>query len=214
MPRNVYSNNDTLIAYVSNVTDLKNATLHYSIAGAANVSTLDMEIFENKTCRVFVPGQDAGSFVNYVVEATDALENSLVAVGNYSVKHLTALNISLVHDSIHIGDNITLRGYLTPQDDNVPMTVSFISTNKTEHITCHTIANGSFIASFKPQTLGVWRVRSELVEDELRYGSLSVELSVRVEEPSFLVKYQYYIGGGLGAVAVLGVVVYLKKFRE
>jgi hypothetical protein len=216
IPKNVYSNNDTLIAYVSNVTDLKNATLHYSISKdvQGNTSSLSMEIFEAKTCRVIVPGQDAGSFVNYVVEATDELDNSLVATGNYSVKHLTSLNISLTQEAIHVGGNITVKGYLTPQDDNVPVTVSFISTNKTERVTCYTIANGSFIGSFRPQTLGVWRVRAELVEDEFRYGSISAELSAHVEEPPLWLKYQYYIGGGLGAVAVLGVVVYLKKFRE
>jgi hypothetical protein len=57
-------------------------------------------------------------------------------------------------------------------------------------------------------------VQATLDEDNLRFGCVSGILTVRVEEPSVFAKYGLFIGGGLGAAAAVGAVVYVKKFRE
>jgi hypothetical protein len=36
---------------------------------------------------------------------------------------------------------------------------------------------------------------------------------VKIEEPTFLMKYSLYIGGGVAVVAVVGIVVYVKKSK-
>ena len=213
VPRRVYPNNDTVVAYVSNSTDLKNVTLQYSTNDWENATGLEMEILDKRTCRGVVPGQAAGTFVSYRVEASDVLENVLVACGNYSVKYLSVLNLTVIREAVYLDENITVKGYLTPPAESLPITVCFTSANESKQIICYTLANGTFTASFKPETLETWKVEAKFGEDEFRYESSSCQLMVRVEEPPFLVKYSFYIGGGIGVIAVIGVIVYWKKSR-
>ncbi len=212
-PEKAFPQNDTVVAYLSNSTDLKNATLQYSTNDWENFTTIGMEILDNRTCRASIPGQAAGTSVSYRVEAGDVLENLLVASRSYSVKYSSTLNLSLVGEAVVLGENITVRGHLTHPDVNLPITVYFTSTNESKEIVCHTLANGTFTASFKPETVGTWKAQARFAEDGFRCESVSSQLTIIVEEPSFLVKYRLYIGGGIGAIAVVGVIVYLKKFR-
>jgi len=212
-PEKAFPQNDTVVAYLSNSTDLKNATLQYSTNDWENFTTIGMEILGNRTCRAAIPGQAAGTFVSYKVEAGDVLENVLVASRSYSVKYSSTLNLSLVGEVVVLGENMTVRGYLTHPDGDLPITVHFTSTNESKEIVCYTLANGTFTASFKPETVGTWKAQARFTEDGFRYESISSQLTIVVEEPSLLVKYRLYIGGGIGAIAVVGVIVYLKKFR-
>lgn len=213
VPEKVYPHNETVVAYVSNSTDLKNATLQYSTNGLGNVTAMEMEILDNRTCRAVIPGQAAGTSVNYMVEASDVLENVLVAYGNYSVKYPSALNLSLISEAVYLGENITVRGRLTPPAENLPITVYFISANESKQMVCYTLENGTFTAGFKPEALGSWRAQARFSEGEFRYGSVSLELTIKVEEPPLLVKYGLYIGGGIGVIAIVGVIIYWKKSR-
>ena len=214
VPSRVYPENITTVAFTSNSTDLVNATLQYSTDSWQNTTALNMEIVDNRTCQAVIPGQAAGTSVVYRVLADDVLENTLKINGSYAVKYSTALNISLPHKTVVIGENVTVRGYVTPASDELPLALTFTATNKTVQVECTTFENGTFVASFKPDTLGTWSVQASFVEDKFRYGVTSGELSVKVEEPSFIAKYSLYIGGGLGAAAIVGGVVYVKKFRE
>jgi hypothetical protein len=213
-PSRVYPNNDTEIAYISNATSLVDATLQYSIDGWRNTTALTMELVDNRTCRVAIPRQEAGTSVSYRVTANDVIQNVLYASGVYTVKHSSTLNVSLVHNAVTIGDNITVRGYLTPPEEHLKITVTFASLNITKSVTCFTFENGSFIASYRPEILGVWEVQAAFAGDDIRYESTSPHFTARVDEPSILVKYSLYIGGGVGAVIAASVVVYFRKFRE
>jgi len=210
----VYPQDNVTIAFTSNSTDLVNATLQYSTNSWQNTTVLSMEVLNNRTCRAVIPGQVAGTSVVYKVRADDVLKNTLEAKGNYSVKYPTALNISLPRKAVVIGENVTVRGYVTPAGDELPLTLTFTSINRTKQVECITFENGTFVASFGPDILGTWYVQATFAEDRFRYGVTSGELSVKVEEPSFIAKYSLYIGGGLGAAAIIGGVVYVKKFKE
>jgi len=213
IPRRVYPYNDTVVAYVSNSTDLKNVTLQYSTDSWKNATTSEMEILNNRTCRTVISGQTPGTFVSYRVEANDVLENVLVAYGNYSVKYASTLNLTVVSEAVYLGANLTVRGYLAPPAESLPVTVYFASTNESKQITCYTLADGTFIAGFKPETIGSWKAQAKFAEDGFRYESLSSQVTIRVEEPPFWVKYSLYIGGGMGALAIIGVIVYWRKSR-
>ncbi len=214
VPEKTFPHNDTQVAYISNCTDLERATLEYSTDDWSNTEKLQMEIVENRSCRAIIPGQPAGVTVVYRVEALDSVENILSAEGSYLVKHKSELNISLIQERITIGSNISVRGQFTPPDDVIPIRVRFTSTNSSREILCHTLPNGTFTATFRPETLGTWRVKATFHEDRLRYESASSEVQVEVEEPPFLAKYSMYIGGGLAGAAILGALIYWKKFRE
>jgi hypothetical protein len=213
VPVRVNPDNETEIAYISNSTELVNATLQYSTNNWANTTALPMEII-NRTCRATIQGQSAGTNVNYKVEALDFLENFLTASWNYSVKYPSALNITLAHEVIVLGQNITVTGTITPATENLPIAVYFVSTNKTIEIECLSESDGTFTASVMPETVGFWEVQARFSGTNTIFDGQSDSLLAKVDEPSFFAKNALYIGSGVGVAAVIGIVVYLKKFRE
>jgi len=214
-PGKVYPNSDATVAYVSKSTDLVNATLQYSTDGWKNVTTVKMEIVDDRTCRATVPGQNFGTSVVYGIEASDVMRNVLTANGSYPVKRPSSFNVSLTREAVSLGENITVQGYLTSRVAGLPITIYFEFGNESGSIDCYTVENGVFTGSFRPEAVGIWSVQAVFFEDGLTYGTVGPQLTIEVQEPSFLAKYSLYIGigvgGGVAAVAV--VMVYLKKWR-
>jgi hypothetical protein len=172
-----------------------------------------MQIVDNRTCRVTIPGQNASISVAYKVEAIDTLKNVLSANSSYSVKYPSELNLTLVHDLVHIGENATVMGFLFPRMGNIPVTVFFNSANTTKEILCHTLDDGTFTTGFQAESTGSWQVQARFNGTVSLYPCASSTLLVKIEEPTFLMKYSLYIGGGVAAVAVVGIVVYVKKSK-
>jgi len=214
-PGRLYPNDTGLVAYVSTSTDLVNATLQYSTNNWVNATTIPMEIFDNRTCRTTIPGQVAGTNVVYGIEATDLLTDILVANGSYTVKNPSMLNITVIRPTVTFGDNITVKGFMTPQAAGMPITVYFDSGNDSESIVCFTLADGSFTASLRSNAIGTWNVQAVFYEDASTYGSMSQQLVATVEGPSFLAQYSLYIGLGVGAAAAGSAILmlYLRKWR-
>ena len=97
----------------------------------------------------------------------------------------------------------------------VLVTVQFIHLNETKTVNCTALANGTFTATFQPGTTGIWTVQATFSGSKTVYECESGIVLVTVEEPSFLVKNGLFIGGGLGGgLAAVGVVVYIKKYRQ
>jgi hypothetical protein len=91
---------------------------------------------------------------------------------------------------------------------------TFIRGNVPETAQYTTLANGTFTASIQPET-GIWTVEATYAGSDTVYGCESGLVLVTVDEPSFFTKNMLFIGGGLGgALAAVGVVVYLKKYRH
>ncbi len=216
VPSGLYPNDTGVVTYVSTSTDLVNATLKYSINNWANTTTIPMEILaDNRICTAAIPAQIAGTNVAYGIEATDLLTDILVANGTYTVKNPSMLNITLIRETETLGDNITVRGQMTPQTAGMPITVYFDSGNYSESTVCFTLADGSFTASLPPNATGTWNIQAVFYGDASAYGSMSQQLVANVEGPSFLAQYSLYIGLGVGAAAVASavMVLYLRKWR-
>jgi hypothetical protein len=82
-------------------------------------------------------------------------------------------------------------------------------------VECTALENGTFTANFQPETTGEWMVQAAFAGNSSVYACNSAVVMVTVEEPSFLVTYGLYIGGGVGGgLAAVGAVVYIKKHRE
>ncbi len=214
VPERVHADNDTLVAYVSNSTDLEGATLEYSTNGWINSTVIEMEILDNRICTATIPRQPAGTIVNYRVEANDTLKNVLVANKTYPVKNELMLNLTLAQEVVTLGENVTVLGNATTVNRTVPITIYFSSTNGTKQIVCYTNANGTFSASFKPEVLGMWEVQARFDGDVFLYENVSQWVSVEVREPSILVKYSLYIGGGIGAAIVVIAIVFWRRSKE
>jgi len=214
VPNRVFPQNETVIAYVSNSTDLVNATLEYSTDNWGNVTAVPMEIVGDRMCNATILGQNASTKVTYKIEAEDVLKNVLFANGSYVVKYPSALNLTLVHESVHIGENITVKGYLTPEIGNLSVTVYFDSQNGTRKIESHTLNDGTFSVGFQTEQVGSWEAQARFDGDESFYPSSSQSLTIIVEEPTFIMKYSLYIGGGAAAAAIVSAVIYIKKFKQ
>jgi hypothetical protein len=212
-PIRITPNTPVDIAYNSTEADIENATLQYSTDNWETSTAMEM-MATNRTCNATIPGQNAGTLVQYQVQAHDTLKNDMSAAGNYTVKQLSTLNITAVHDTVTIGDNITVTGLITPENESLPVDVQFFGANTTEQVECETYDNGTFTASFKPDATGLWAVQATSAETDTVYQCESVELLVHVEDPPFYVTYGLFIIGGAVGGSVAGAVVYLKKFRN
>ncbi len=74
--KRVYPTDDTAIAYVANSSALESAALRYTTDDWKNVTTVDMAV-SNMTCNGTIPRQQAGTVVEYTVQAVDTLKNNL-----------------------------------------------------------------------------------------------------------------------------------------
>jgi len=214
-PQRVTPANETLIAYATNTTRLENATLQYTIDNWKNATKMNM-VVSNMTCNATIPQQEAGSFVEYTVQATDTVKNMLVATGNFTVKYISAItDFNATRIPVTIGENITVTGTISAEAGGAPVTVTLMSANATETLTCTALGNGTFTATYQPETIGDWMVQASFAGNSSVYACESEPVLVAVQEQSFLVAYGLYIGGGVGGgLAAVGAVVYIKKYRE
>jgi hypothetical protein len=82
-------------------------------------------------------------------------------------------------------------------------------------LACTALGNGTFTATYQPETIGDWMVQASFAGNSSVYACESEPVLVTVQEQSFLVAYGLYIGGGVGGgLAAVGAVVYIKKYRE
>jgi hypothetical protein len=214
-PQRVTPADETLIAYETNTTQLENATLRYTIDSWKNETRTEMAV-SNMTCNATIPRQEAGSLVEYEVQATDTIKNMLAAAGNFTVKYPSAItDFNATRMKVTRGENITVTGTLSAEAAGAPVTVTFMSANATETVECTALGNGTFTASFQPETIGDWIVQAAFAGNSTVYECESAVVMVTVEEPSFLEVYGIFIGGGVGGgLAAVGAVVYIKKYRE
>ncbi|MGD0159785.1 MAG: hypothetical protein ABSB89_05745 [Candidatus Bathyarchaeia archaeon] len=211
VPTAVYPDNDTTISYASNSTDLQNAILQYTTDNWNSNDTIDMDV-SNNTCNATIPKQAAGTTVNYIVTATDTLENLLGARGAYQVKYASTMNLTSTSMEPTLGDNVTLEGSFNPQTANVPITIYVSSANVTEQIQCFTLQDGTFMASFRPNSTGEWLAYAEFYGNSSIFASESPPLTIQVQEP-VLTKYSLFILIGVGTATAIGVLVYARKFK-
>jgi Cu/Ag efflux protein CusF len=213
-PQRVTPANETEIAYATNTTQLENATLRYTTDSWKNVTRVEM-VVSNMTCNATIPQQEAGSVVEYTVQATDTIKNTLEAAGNFTVKHTSAItDFNATRMTVTLGENITVTGTLSAEAGGAPVTVTFISVNATETVQCTALGNGTFTASFQPETTGTWIVQAAFAGNSSVYECESTIVQVTVEEPSSLLMYGLIGGGVGGGLAAVGAVVYIKKYRQ
>jgi hypothetical protein len=206
--------NDTKIVYVSNSTDITTASLQYTTNGWNTSKEIAMTIL-NRTCTATIPKQPAGTFVEYRVTANDTLLNMLSEQGNFTVKQLCMLNITAVHDIVHIGENLTIRGTLAGVNQSSLVDLQLMSALETQNYTITTLANGTFtldISAFN--ATDIWVVMAAFPGDASNYPCFSNQLLIQIIEPTFLVKNGIFIGGGgFFGIVGLGLLYYIKKRR-
>ena len=211
-PNRIQPNSPTELAFTSNDTDLASAQLSYTNDNWTDVKTVDM-LVDGQVCNGTIPGQPAGTLVQYLVNATDVQENNWEASGNYTVKEPTVINITAVQDKLKFGENITVNGVITPISDNSSIQVQFLTANSVQIINCTELSDGTFKASYKPNVSGNWTVIASSSETPTAYLGYSQELLVTVAPQPIYVKYSLYLIGGFFGVIGAGVAVWFLKYR-
>jgi hypothetical protein len=262
IPSEVYPDDSIEIAYTSNGTNLETTQLSYTTNNWTNTNTVIMNV-SNRTCNATIPGQPASTTVQYQINATDTLENGLYASGNYTVKDPLTITITTAKSKIRLGENITVSGILTPnyneyntalnlnnstatttqnstdskaktaskannssaaQNYNGSMgtpnyndsigEVQFSSVDSTQTVECTVSSNGTFVATFRPDTSGLWAVTATSPETQTSYSCYSQQLTVTVTPQPLFVKYSLFIIIGLVDAMAAGAVIYILKFRN
>jgi hypothetical protein len=208
----VYPDSPTKLSYISNNASLETAKLSYTIDNWTSVANVNMEI-NNQTCNGTIPGQKAGSTVQYRVDAFDSLNNNMSATGNYTVKAQLSLNITALKDPISLGENITITGIQTPNNNNSTVKVQFLNANSTQTIDCFVSDNGTFVASYKPESSGALAVSATSPETPTSWRCDSEQLMVTIKELPIYAKYSMFIIVGLVVAGAVGGVVWFLKFR-
>ena len=210
-----FPNNETIVTAVSNNSYIYNASLHYSIDNW-NTSTISEMYVSNRTCNGTISGQEAGVTVNYSVEAYDFLDNRMNISGSYTVKHPASVNLTLSHQAVTFGENISIRGFIRPALGSVSAQIKLIFTalNGSTFAQFSNLQDGNFSSSFKPPFLGSWAVQAQFIGDQLRYKASSSTVQFVVQEPSFFVKYSMYIFAGVGTALMAVIVITVIRRRR
>jgi len=211
----VYPHNETIITVASNNSYIQQAFLHYSTDNW-NTSTVSEMLVSNRTSNGTISGQEASTTVDYRVEALDFLDNIIILNGSYTVKYPTYVNFTLGRETIALGENLSISGFVRPAIGSVGARVKLIFTmsNGSTLEQYHYLQNSNFSASFKPSFLGSWSVQAQFVGDQVRYESFSDAIHFTVTEPSFMSKYSMYIYAGIGAIFAVVVVVIMLRRRQ
>ena len=172
-------------------------------------------VISNQTCNATIPGQIAGSVVQYKITAEDILQNGMATAGNYTVKEPLMLNIAVVDDKVRLGENVTVSGVENPVQNSSIVQLQFSNANSTKTANCHVQSDGTFTANYKLPASGVWYVSASTNETSIAYRGNSEPLMVTILEPPFTSNTQimFIIIGLVGAMGA-GVAVWFLRFRN
>jgi hypothetical protein len=122
------------------------------------------------------------------------------------------LNFSSAQLEAHVGENVTITGFLDPRTEGMPVDVFLSSGNETKEMVCYTLEDGTFSVSFKQDAVGLCTVYARFDGSSSLYESESSLLILHIDQP-LLVRYAFYIVGAMGAIIAVGMAVYMKKSR-
>lgn len=212
-PTRVTPNDVTAITYISDTNTLESATLQYTTDGWTSTSQINMTI-NGKTCNATIPGQQAGTLVQYKIQACDVFKNNLNTTGSFAVRNVAEITDFIpTQITITSGNNITVTGEISI--GSAPITVTYMSSNATGSVQCTSAENGSFRASFNPNGTGIFVVQAIFLGNSTFHPCSSDIIQVTVNEPTFIAKYGVYIGiGFIGGLSSVGSVLYVKKRRQ
>lgn len=209
----IYPNTPIALDYLSNGDNLQKANLSYTVDNWATTRNIAMDV-NSKTCNATIPGQPAGTTVQFKVNAQDILENLLETTGSYVVKAQPTLDMTLSKEIITLGENITIGGTLSPYDNESIVNFEFFAVNATELVSCLVRGDGTFTANYQPTVSGTWAVAASALETDKLWPASSSQFVVTVNEPPLYVKYSLYIIIGLIVALAVGGVVYWLKTRN
>ncbi|MCK4933163.1 hypothetical protein KAS06_00695 [Candidatus Bathyarchaeota archaeon] len=187
----VVPGNSTRMVFSSDF-ELKEAELYYSMDDWQNMSKVEMTVTRNWTCTATIPSQEAGSLVQYRVEALDMLDRAIILDGNYTVKYEASIDFTLDKENAFVSEIVSVQGYLSLSVENLTVRVLFILGNETSEIVAPTDVNGSWGVEFATERIGSWMVQAWFDGNNLIYEAFSQQKNFTVESAKIFVNTPPY----------------------
>jgi hypothetical protein len=123
------SNQTRITALIEEEWVLEEVTLNYTTDDWGTSAALPMSESEEQTYNATVPGQPAGTTVNYTVLARDTSGNSAQVFGSYEVKSWANLTLGVANATVYYGQDITVTGSLPVGGTNVTLTYALLNSS-------------------------------------------------------------------------------------
>jgi hypothetical protein len=207
---------------------LKNSTLSSTLLDSAAANDAILNYTSNNTAvSRLVPTDSSGNFrdvcslnqtgkwiVWAIWNGSETYFDASTDYLKFTVKKmLMSVTCNITSRSITIGENITVTGQVHPIVKNLTVTVTFTASNSTIEQTAITDLNGTYLVSWKPDSMELWQVHAHIAEDDSRSAAYSNSTTFKVTD-TWLNQYMLYIIGGVGGVAGVSVVVFIIRRRR
>jgi hypothetical protein len=175
--------------------NLESVTLNYTKDNGETYSVMDMQLEQNQLFNATIPGEPAGTLIDYSIYAKDVSGNVGKFVGSYWVKNSENLTLEATNTVIEYGNPITVTGSTKAGQGNVTInyqlesdyiaatTANTTSDTTTENQTIpadtiisrtvSTDASGSFSDSPALKQAGKWLVWATWNGSETYFGATS-----------------------------------------
>ena len=170
----------TVIANVSDETELERVWLAYTGDNWLTSSSVDMVGGQNGTFRATVPGQSAGTFVKYKALAVDVAENQAEVWGNYSVKNPTQIDVSLSRSICDVDEAVTVSGSIS--HDGAVVTLNYTCGNTEVLRSVRADSDGLFSDLYTFPNFGIWKISASWLGNQTCFGAVSDSESLAVSK--------------------------------
>jgi hypothetical protein len=140
----------------------------------------------------------------------EILKTSITFEGE-SVKQPTTISLDVNPSTVKVFKNVTISGAIDPVRPSVNVT---IKKDGVEMVKVVTDSNGRYQYIWQTDQTGEYKIQAVWYGDKEYKGATSEEKTVTVLEEEPTIDYTPYMLGAVYLVAVIGVVVYFKKFRQ
>jgi hypothetical protein len=123
------NNQTTVTAHIEEQCVLETVTLNYTIDNWGTSAAIEMAESQELTYDATIPGQSAGTSVNYTVLARDTSGNSAEVFGSYEVKNWANLTLDVANATVYHGQNIAVTGSLPVSETNVTLTYALLNSS-------------------------------------------------------------------------------------
>ena len=122
------NNKTTITVNVDEQFNLDTVTLNYTCDNGASYTAAEMAATQNITCyNSTIPGQPAGTLINYTVLARDVSGNAAEFVGSYWVKKSANITLQMSSPVVEYGQKITVTGSTPVSETNVTITYALLN---------------------------------------------------------------------------------------
>jgi len=117
----------TITAYIDEQFNMDTVTLNYTKNNGEQYTTTEMVTEQNQIYTATIPGQPAGTLINYTVVARDVSCNNAEFQGSYWVKNSENITLDLSSPVVEYGESISVTGSVRGSRSNVTLTFELLN---------------------------------------------------------------------------------------